>query len=232
MRIWLNEFAGSVATVGSSQQGGSVTYAVRNDRVSVIGADFAYHLNITLPGQHNLHNLATAIATLHDADEPPTQERLQVELDRVELPGGRWRRVQRGAWVVLDDAYNANPSSVRASWDAFVEIAPSDDAVVDASIVAVIGEMFELGEDAEALHRETASWVAQRGGANTFVFVGGHAQAMAEAAALQTSADVMAFDDATSTAQWLVHQPPAVVYLKASRGQALEKIIDHLPEEP
>ncbi len=230
MQLWLNEFAGPVATVGSETEGGVVRYKLRNGAVEVRGPQFEYRLQFKLPGAHNQHNLAVALATLLVGEWRPTQAGLQAALDATSLPGGRWRRVRRGRWIVLDDAYNANPSSVRASWDAFVEIAPGPDWVTDAEVVAVIGEMFELGDDSEELHRQTAAWVARRGGASAFVFVGQHGQAMAEAAALETSADVEAFDDPEAAGRWVALRPPGVVYLKASRGQALERLIDFLPE--
>ena len=58
--------------------------------------------------------------------------------------------------VVLDDAYNANPASMRAALAALGSI----DA---ARRVAVVGLMAELGDDAERLHREIASEAASAG---------------------------------------------------------------------
>lgn len=230
MRLWLNSFSASVATVGGASGGGAVTFQTRNGELLITGPEIEYRLKFSLPGTHNQHNLATAIATLLCGDWRPSEQNLQQALDHVKLPGGRWRRTARGPWLLLDDAYNANPSSVRASWDTFVEIAPSDEAVVDARIIAVFGEMRELGEEAEQLHRDTAAWVAGRGGANIFIFVGPHGQAMAEAAALQTQADVEAFEDAETAGRWLAGQSGGVLFLKASRGQALERLIEYLPE--
>ena len=147
-------------------------------------------------------------------------------LDALVLPGGRWREVRVGAWTFLDDAYNANPSSVRASWDAFVEIRATPQAVDAPPVVAVIGEMYELGSDADSMHRETAQWVAQRGGAAAYLFVGSFAVGMADSARGATKADVEAFETPHEAAQWLLERGPATVYLKASRGQRLESLIE------
>ena len=46
----------------------------------------------------------------------------------------------------------------------------------------------------------------------------------------KTHADVEAFPDPETAGRWLAHRPPGVLYLKASRGQALEQLIEYLPE--
>jgi UDP-N-acetylmuramoyl-tripeptide--D-alanyl-D-alanine ligase len=50
--------------------------------------------------------------------------------------------------IVIDDAYNANPASMISSIEAAREIARAD----GRGLVLVLGEMYELGKDAEALH--------------------------------------------------------------------------------
>lgn len=212
-------------TVGPRGSGADVGWSRDAAGVNVRGPDFELHSRLALPGAHNAQNLATAVAAVRGAAGELDPERANEALEALQLPQGRWRRVQRGRWSFLDDAYNANPSSVRASWDAFVEIAEASGAVA-SDVVAVVGEMYELGEDAEELHRDTARWVAQRGGAGTFVFVGRFAQAMAEAAASSSSVRVVAFASPEEAAQWLRQRDPSTVYLKASRGQRLETIID------
>jgi UDP-N-acetylmuramoyl-tripeptide--D-alanyl-D-alanine ligase len=75
----------------------------------------------------------------------------------------RWRMElrERGDGVILlNDAYNANPESMRAALDALASIG------VDPSVrrtIAVLGEMLELGEAAEAEHRAVGAYAAGLG---------------------------------------------------------------------
>ena len=227
------DFPGKIAVVGSSlgrgrparaSQPSLLRYSRDADQLEVTGNDFELHLKSPLPGDHNAHNLATAVATIYGTGRQLDERLANEALASLQLPGGRWRRVSAHGYTFLDDAYNANPSSVRASWDAFVEIQQSEGAVGD--VVAVIGEMFELGAEAEAMHRETAEWVARRGGADHFAFVGSFANQMAESAAQVTNLPVHAFAQPSDAAQWLLERGPCTVYLKASRGQRLEAIIE------
>lgn len=236
MLLWLGGFAGRVVSVGANQSGAEVSYKrTARGTLAVRGPHFEHDLNFALPGRHNAQNLATALATLHvlGPDEQPLTGALQPAIDSVELPGGRWRTVERGEWRYLDDAYNANPSSVRASWDGFVEIAGGAFGVAPVEVVAVIGEMLELGDDADELHRETAAWIARRGGAAALAFVGAYAESMAQAArtAIEDSdAEVVALATTDDVAAWLKGRAPGLVYLKASRGQKLERLIELMPD--
>ena len=63
------------------------------------------------------------------------------------LPGARWRKVERWGATFIDDTYNANPDSMIAALDAFAA------TPCDGRRIAVLGDMFELGADALALHR-------------------------------------------------------------------------------
>ncbi len=228
-RLSLDDFRGTVVTVGARGSSATIEYHTISGEVGITGEGFEYHLRSPLPGTHNAHNLATALATLWANGVCPSEDRLNRALGSLVLPGGRWRTIERDGWTFLDDAYNANPSSVRASWDAFVEIRQRASEV--GSVVAVFGEMLELGDDADALHRETARWIARRGGADVLVFVGAHATPMADAARRAGNGEVRAFVDPERVARWLSDRQPGTVFLKASRGQQLERIIEHFPAD-
>jgi UDP-N-acetylmuramoyl-tripeptide--D-alanyl-D-alanine ligase len=118
-----------------------------------------------------------------------------------------------GGRAVIDDAYNANPASMRASLALLAERMPPR--------VAVLGEMRELGADADALH-EAVGRVAQRA-ADTVVAVGQAARPIARGA----GPGALHFDEVDAAAAWLGEHVPvgATVLLKASRGAALERIV-------
>ena len=99
-----------------------------------------------LPGDHNVSNacLAFAIAERFGA----TREACVSALGGFALPGARWRISEKWGATFVDDTYNANPDSMIAALDAFAKMK------CDGKRVAVLGDMFELGEKSLELHRK------------------------------------------------------------------------------
>ncbi len=194
-----------------------------------------WSVRLPLAGAHQASNLAAASATLVAAGGVSLLEQVfdrKDLFDGFELPGGRWRRKQVGPLVVIDDAYNANPSSVRASFDAFMGM----ESV--GARVAVLGEMRELGQDAERLHEEVARYVASAAGLDGLIAVGSFAAGMCTAAgqAARESGnpglETFAAAGTQEAAQWLeaygAAHGPALVFMKGSRGSRLEQILEIL----
>ena len=100
-------------------------------------------------GKHNAMPLALAASTGHELGIP-LQESADSLADFQALEGrGRVIILDNGHKFLVDDAYNANPASMRASLETFTK-------VVCAGKIAVLGEMRELGEDAAKFHAELA----------------------------------------------------------------------------
>ena len=99
-----------------------------------------------LPGEHNVSNacIAYAVAERYGV----THEQAVAALKGFSLPGARWRKTEKWGVTFIDDSYNANPDSMIAALDAFVA------TPCDGKRVAVLGDMFELGENALELHRK------------------------------------------------------------------------------
>jgi UDP-N-acetylmuramoyl-tripeptide--D-alanyl-D-alanine ligase len=128
--------------------------------------------------------------------------------------------------VVLNDAYNANPESMRAALETLAGIGTRS----GRRTVAVLGEMLELGEDAAAAHTGVGTYAAEVG-VDLLVTVGPTADAIAqgfEAAGAGGVTITTAGRDAA--VEWLRHNVSAadVVLVKASRGAALELIAEDL----
>jgi UDP-N-acetylmuramoyl-tripeptide--D-alanyl-D-alanine ligase len=131
-----------------------------------------------------------------------------------------WRRA--GRLLILDDTYNANPTSVRAALETLA-------AVEARRRVVVLGDMLELGGISETAHREMGRAVA-RSGAAEFVGMGRWAQGAVEAAreaGLTESHHVTTFED---TVALLLKRlaPGDAVLVKGSRGMRMERVVDAL----
>jgi UDP-N-acetylmuramoyl-tripeptide--D-alanyl-D-alanine ligase len=138
----------------------------------------------------------------------------------------RWRMelTERGdGLLVLNDAYNANPASMRAALDALVRVGRAR----PGRTVAVLGEMRELGDEHDAGHREVGR-AAAAVGVDVVVVVGsaaaGIAAGVAEAAG--TGCEVIVTAGRDEAAAWVRKNARAddVVLVKASRAAALEEV--------
>jgi UDP-N-acetylmuramoyl-tripeptide--D-alanyl-D-alanine ligase len=146
-------------------------------------------------------------------------------LETVKLPGARMQVVKaHGAWII-NDAYNANPDSMRAALTALNEFPGA------TRRLAVLGSMGELGQHASELHRGTGEFAARQNLA-FLIAVGPHAEAYAKgamAAGLGVNQIVAALDaqEATEALKPLLREGDAVL-IKGSHFMGLEKLVSAL----
>jgi UDP-N-acetylmuramoyl-tripeptide--D-alanyl-D-alanine ligase len=134
----------------------------------------------------------------------------------------RGQLLRAGGIAIVDDSYNASPASVAAALELL--------AGLDGRRVAVLGEMLELGDEHESGHRRTGEAAAAL--ADRLVVVGDGAAAIADGAlaAGMTPSAVSRVDDRAAARDLLVStlEPGDVVLVKASRGIALDLLVDEL----
>jgi UDP-N-acetylmuramoyl-tripeptide--D-alanyl-D-alanine ligase len=111
-------------------------------------------VELALPGRHNVAN-ALAAACVALALEVPL-DTLVAGLERARPVEGRLRReAMPGGWTLIDDSYNANPSSMAAAIDTL--------ALAGGERWLVLGDMAELGPAARALHAGVGAKARERG---------------------------------------------------------------------
>jgi UDP-N-acetylmuramoyl-tripeptide--D-alanyl-D-alanine ligase len=143
--------------------------------------------------------------------------------------GGRMTTIRTGRGVVvIDDSYNANPASVAAAVNALAA-RPGK-----GRIVLVLGEMRELGAQAEALHRQVGGEAARAGIDRLLVAGAQWAEAMAAGAVAAGMAAgnvrVAAKEEIVADlAAWLA--PGDTVLVKGSRAAAMETVVAALHRE-
>jgi UDP-N-acetylmuramoyl-tripeptide--D-alanyl-D-alanine ligase len=130
---------------------------------------------------------------------------------------GRMRVLRARGIVVLDDTYNANPASMRAALATLGECSGRH--------VAVLGEMKELGREAESAHDSLAAAAAEAG-LDLLISCGGLADRIAHGAAA-LGIDVLFAHGAEDAARLALERvaPGDVVLVKASRSVGAERVV-------
>ncbi len=181
-------------------------------------------LRLPLAGEHNARNAAAALAVASACQVPILAAAKGME--DAALPPHRSRVQVLGGRRVMDDCYNANPTSMLA---ALRTVARS--AGAGGSAYALLGDMLELGPDAAKAHEELGQEVVRMGFAG-LVAVGelaAHLAAGARAAGLRRSRVLATLDPelaAATVAEW--SRPGDWVLVKASRAVRLERALDGL----
>jgi len=171
---------------------------------------------LPLPGRHNAVNALAAIGAGRElglgfediarglAGLRPSAMRLDVS--------------DLGPILLLDDVYNASPTSAGAALETLAALAG------DRRKVAVLGDMLELGELAEAGHRAVGA-TARRHGVDFLVTVGERARWIAAGAREAGLANVVSVPDNRSALAVLADVEDGAVLVKGSRGMHMEEIV-------
>lgn len=168
-------------------------------------------------GVANVINGAAAIAaTLHldvSADE------IREGLRAFTPASGRMSTVRIGALTVLDDTYNANPTSVAASLETL--------STARGRKVAILGDMLELGEASGPEHRKIGR-LAGSLGADAVVAIGEWSEAVCDGAVEAGLKSVHAFRDRREAIEGIeaLLREGDTVLVKGSRGMRLEEVVD------
>jgi UDP-N-acetylmuramoyl-tripeptide--D-alanyl-D-alanine ligase len=174
-------------------------------------------LRLPVAGRHQLLNGLFALSVAGH---------LGVSLDAAaaalaEAPISPWRGAvdEVGGVVVLDDAYNANPTAVAAALQTLVALERTGAAI------AVLGEMAEIGATADDEHRSVGRRCAEVG-VDRLVVVGSAAASIAAGAREAGMTEVEQVPDALAAAAVLRGSltPGDAVLVKASRVAGLERV--------
>lgn len=187
-------------------------------RIQTPAGDVDVALN--LAGKHNVMNALAATATALAAGASLSDVRTGLER-MAPVPGRLQPKVTAHGQLVIDDSYNANPHSLRAAMDVLLQ-APGKK-------ILVMGDMAELGVEAEQLHFQAGA-EARSKGIDLLLACGKHCRE----AVRGFGAGGRCFTDRRGLIEhlWTLLQAPAhadaVLLVKGSRSASMEEVVQAL----
>lgn len=184
-----------------------------------VGED-SFAVTIPIPGYHMVLNALAATAVGISMDM--TFEEIRRGIEKLETLSGRFHIIEENGITVIDDCYNANPVSMKASLGVL------NDAL--GRKVAILGDMGELGEDEKELHEEVGSFAGKLD-IQVCVCVGNLCSYLADAAEKENPD--MEIHRIASLEEALERLPALIqtgdnILVKASHFMHFEKIVDAL----
>jgi UDP-N-acetylmuramoyl-tripeptide--D-alanyl-D-alanine ligase len=170
----------------------------------------ANELNTHLVGAYNLPNVLCAVAVGKYFSVP--DEKIKKAIEAYVPSNSRSQMIEQGSNHVILDAYNANPSSMKAAIENFAKLKAGNK-------VLMLGAMMEMGEDSIAEHENIVELIKEYNW-KAVVLVGG------DYAKLKHPFIYLA--DATEAASWYVQQrfSDSYILIKGSRSMKMEKVLE------
>jgi len=178
-----------------------------------------FNYPMPLPGEHIMKNALRAIALGLERGIAPAE--VAEGLGKFKLPAMRWEESEVRGIKFINDAYNANPLSMRANLRTFANLPGTEKRWV------VVGGMRELGDTAEQEHAELGRFIDGLGLAGV-IAVGELGQWIA-CKGTDRFFQTMETGEAAQILKGHLHVGDRVL-LKASRGERLEQVLEYFKE--
>lgn len=172
---------------------------------------------IPISGEHNIYNALAAACVGYELGMG--MEEICRGIETVETIGGRSNLIHVNGMTVIDDCYNANPVSMKASIDVLSK--------AEGRKIAVLGDMGELGDMEKELHKSVGTYLAKR--PIDFLFCAGElSKEMAKGAGENPDCKVLHFDTKEPLLEELLKEIKQgdTILVKASHFMEYPKIVE------
>ena len=178
---------------------------------------------LPVPGRHNAFNAAMAVAA--GAELGITMEEATRGLAKTQLTDKRLTVRGKNGIKIIDDTYNASPDSMKAAIDVLMKTRGIRN-------VAILGDMFELGEGSKLQHELVGRYAAQQN-VDLLVAIGTDSAEMARGAREEGLENTLYFKDKKAFFEEMdsIIEIGDVILLKGSRGMEMDKIVKKIMEQ-
>lgn len=182
-----------------------------------------YEVKVPAPGIHNIYNALASIAAGVELGVP--EEDIIKGIEEFSPAKMRLDIINNNGIKVINDAYNASPQSMEAALTVLKDISSGN------RTIAVLGDMYELGEMTNEVHVNVGKFAAGQG-IDYIIAVGVNAENICKGA-LSMGADknrVLKFESNKETSEFLekLIKKGDVILVKGSRGMKMEEIVNQL----
>ena len=213
--IYLREMSKDIANlITYGTQDASITGSVKNStdflEVSITSGANIDSIKTNLVGEYNLPNILLAVTIGKYFNVP--DEKIKKALEDYVPSNSRSQLIEKDGNKIILDAYNANPTSMKAAIENFAKMNGIDK-------VLILGGMMELGADSLAEHQALVDVIGDYGWKNV-VLVGGDFS--------KTNDKYLHFDNSTEAKEWFKKQKFSNTYLliKGSRSTKMELVME------
>jgi UDP-N-acetylmuramoyl-tripeptide--D-alanyl-D-alanine ligase len=172
-----------------------------------------------LLGTHNLYNIVTAAAIAHVCGVP--KETIRERVASFEPYPGRFKATRsKKGYTIIDDAYNANPSSMEWAIDTLEQLP------CKGKKIAILGEMKELGERNAQYHRELGRFL-KKSGLSSILFFGEAAKVAYDE---MNNGRAKFFDDKEALIAYAagLAKQDDLILVKGSRAMHMNEVVEEL----
>lgn len=180
------------------------------------GRECDFTFKIPMAGKHNVLNMMLAIEVAKNLDV--SLESMNRGLVNLEATSMRLQVIKTCDITIINDCYNASPDSMKSSLDVL-------NTYKDGRKVAILGDMFELGDKSNEVHTEVGEYASSR--AELLIAIGQKNKCFKDG---YNGTNLMTYDTKEAFLEEIskVIQKGDVILVKASRGMKFEEIVKKL----
>ena len=209
-------YATDVKAVGLTGTKATIHYPSKES-----GDEVTMEVTIPIAGEHNVYNALAAVSVARELGL--TDEEMKRGIESVQTIGGRSNLIHKDGLTIIDDCYNANPVSMKASIDVLSK-APGRK-------IAVLGDMGELGAEEWQLHYMVGEHFAGKG-IDLLYCAGKLSGGIADAVRACSDTEVHYYEEKEALIEELVKQVKEgdTILVKASHFMGFPEIVRELTE--